>query len=211
MSINNLLDHIHCHLRYPRPPPQIQKTAQLELGQIMKAKKNAVELKGIQAAHLRDSTAIIKFIKWFMQTDFRMLCIILPFHYLRVNELFYGLKTKGGMIALSQEFPDWPTPSKKKWLTDYLSWEITLLEELGFGLDLSSCAVTGVLDNLKYISPRSGRAVSLEAAGDWSKRLLPLPNCLRGFDDGIEDLIQGFLVTGYFLENKVASSLGQKV
>jgi len=100
---------------------------------------------------------------------------------------------------------------KKKWLTDYLSWEITLLEELGFGLNLSSCVVTGALDNLKYISPKSGGAVSLEAAGDWSKRLLPLPNCLRGFDEGIEDLIEGLLVTGYFLENKVVASLGQKV
>ena len=100
---------------------------------------------------------------------------------------------------------------KKKWLTDYLSWEITLLEELGFGLNLSSCVVTGALDNLKYISPKSGGAVSLEAAGDWSKRLLPLPNCLRGFDEGIEDLIEGLLVTGYFLENKVVASLGQKL
>ena len=100
--------------------------------------------------------------------------------------------------------------SNKKWLTDYLSWEITLLEELGFGLDLSSCVVTGELDDLKYISPKSGSAVSAEGAGDWSKRLLPLPNCLLGLDDGIEDLIEGLSVTGYFLENKVTSLLGQK-
>ena len=99
----------------------------------------------------------------------------------------------------------------EKWLKDYLSWEITLLEELGFGLDLSSCVVTGSLDNLNFISPKSGRAVSSEAAGEWEKRLLPLPNCLLGLDDSIENLIQGFSVTGYFLENKVASSLGQKV
>jgi len=101
--------------------------------------------------------------------------------------------------------------SNKQWFLDYLSWELTLLEELGFGLDLSSCAVTGSLKNLKYISPKSARAVSFKGAGEWSNRLLPLPKCFLGLDYGKEDLMQGFFVTGYFLENKVASSIGQKL
>jgi DNA repair protein RecO (recombination protein O) len=100
--------------------------------------------------------------------------------------------------------------SKTDWLLNYLHWEMVLLEELGFGLDLSQCAVMGSTNNLNYISPKSGSAVSMEGAGDWSKRLLPLPRSLLGFDENIEDKIQGLNVTGYFLENKVAPALGNR-
>ena len=55
-----------------------------------------------------------------------------------------------------------------------------LLEELGFGLDLGSCAVTGTRDDLAFVSPRTGRAVSRQGAGDWADRLLPLPQVLMG-------------------------------
>lgn len=68
--------------------------------------------------------------------------------------------------------PDWPAR--------YLRWEVLLLEELGFGLDLSSCAVTGTRDGLAFVSPKTGRAVSREGAGGWAERLFPLPECLMG-------------------------------
>ena len=100
--------------------------------------------------------------------------------------------------------------TKNNWLLNYLTWELVLLDELGFGLDLSQCAVTGVKDNLSYISPKSGSAVSVKGAGEWSKRLLPLPKCLLGLDVGHSDLIQGLMVTGYFLENKLAPALGNR-
>ena len=66
------------------------------------------------------------------------------------------------------------------WPADYLRWEIRLLEEMGFGLDLSACAVTGAVEGLSYVSPRTGRAVSRAGAGDWAGRLLPLPAFLVG-------------------------------
>ena len=77
--------------------------------------------------------------------------------------------------------------TKNNWLLSYLTWELVLLDELGFGLDLSQCAVTGVKNNLSYISPKSGSAVSMKGAGEWSKRLLPLPKSLLGLDVGHSD------------------------
>ena len=100
--------------------------------------------------------------------------------------------------------------TKNNWLLHYLTWELVLLDELGFGLDLSQCAVTCVKNNLSYISPKSGSAVSMKCAGEWSKRLLPLPKSLLGLDVGHSDLIQGLMVTGYFLENKLAPALGNR-
>jgi DNA repair protein RecO (recombination protein O) len=93
----------------------------------------------------------------------------------------------------------------------YLKWELLLLEEMGFGLDLSSCAVTGGTDDLIYVSPRSGRAVSRVGAGDWAERLLPLPECLRGQGVGAdEEVALALKTTGYFLETKLATELGNK-
>ncbi len=66
------------------------------------------------------------------------------------------------------------------WASAYLRWEIRLLEELGFGLDLGRCAVTGATEGLAFVSPRTGRAVSLAGAGNWADRLLPLPQGLHG-------------------------------
>lgn len=88
------------------------------------------------------------------------------------------------------------------WARDYLAWEMTLLEEMGFGLDLRSCAVTGARAGLAYVSPRSGRAVSAAAAGDWAPRLLPLPALLGGVGNGgYED---AFALTGHFLQQRLA-------
>jgi len=94
------------------------------------------------------------------------------------------------------------------WALAYLRWEVRLLEDLGFGLDLSSCAVTGTTEGLAYVSPRSGRAVSRVGAGDWAERLLPLPACLIGAatpEPG--DLAAGLALTGHFLRKGLAPVL----
>lgn len=82
-----------------------------------------------------------------------------------------------------------------------LRWEALLLTDLGYGLDLSCCAVTGCRDDLAYVSPRTGRAVSAGAAGAWRDRLLRLPPLFRDpADHGIpEDWHDGLRLTGHFL------------
>jgi DNA repair protein RecO (recombination protein O) len=79
-------------------------------------------------------------------------------------------------------------------------WELGLLADLGYGLDLSACAVTGRTENLAYVSPKSGRAVSADATGVWRDRLLPLPAFLRGDEaPGAADLPDALRLTGHFL------------
>lgn len=98
------------------------------------------------------------------------------------------------------------------WTLAYLNWELALLEEMGFGLDLRRCAVLGEKANdLSYISPKTGRAVSRAGAGDWVDRLLPLPPCLMGHGPAPDaEILQGFEVTGYFLKNQLAPHLGNR-
>lgn len=96
------------------------------------------------------------------------------------------------------------------WWQDYLDWEVLLLEELGFGLDLSRCAVTGAVEGLAYVSPRTGRAVTAAAAGDLAPRLLPLPACLTGGPMDDEGLRQGLRLTGHFLTRELASAPGAR-
>ncbi len=97
------------------------------------------------------------------------------------------------------------------WPLAYLRWELSLLGELGYGLDLSACAVTGATEGLVYVSPKSGRAVSREGAGEWADRLLPLPDVLLGLGDADDaEIVQGLKTTGYFLETHLAAALGVK-
>ena len=105
-------------------------------------------------------------------------------------------QTQALLAALARDV-DWPAA--------YLRWEMILLEELGFGLDLSRCAVTGQREDLAYVSPKSGRAVSRQGAGDWAARLFPLPLGLQGQGpiSGAE-LQQGFAITGHFLARELA-------
>lgn len=92
----------------------------------------------------------------------------------------------------------------KPWVPLYLAWELLLLEEIGFGLDLGRCAVTGSRDDLAFVSPRTGRAVSRAAAGQWADKLLPLPLCLLGQGAASRaELLQGLEVTGHFLAREV--------
>lgn len=94
------------------------------------------------------------------------------------------------------------------WTTRYLQWEMRLLDEMGFGLDLSSCAVTNAREGLAYVSPKSGRAVSRQGAGEWADRLLPLPPLMGGAGDNQgNQLAQGLAITGHFLETRIAADL----
>ncbi len=88
-----------------------------------------------------------------------------------------------------------------------MQWELVLLDALGYTLDLSRCAVTGETKDLRYVSPKSGRAVSVQGAGDWADRLLPLSDALRG--EGAQsdaDILKALATTGYFLEHKLAAA-----
>lgn len=96
------------------------------------------------------------------------------------------------------------------WLPAYLDWEMALLAEMGFGLDLSACAVRGVNEDLCFISPKSGRAVSREGAGNWADRLLPLPQVMLGGPADLKGVQDGLVTTGYFLARKLAPSLGDR-
>ena len=98
-----------------------------------------------------------------------------------------------------------------RWPEAYLGWEQALLEETGFGLDLSACAVTGATQGLAYVSPRSGRAVSAAGAGSWADRLLILPGVMLGVPgNDPREVVQGLAVTGHFLSTHLAGSLGNK-
>lgn len=91
------------------------------------------------------------------------------------------------------------------WPTVYVRWELGLLGELGFGLDLTECAATGQNDQLAYVSPKSGRAVSLAAGEPYRNRLLALPRFLvdgGGAASGTE-AADGLDLTGFFLERHV--------
>ncbi len=87
-------------------------------------------------------------------------------------------------------------------LPELCRWELVLLRELGFGLDFSSSA--GGNDRLAYVSPRTGRAVTLSEAGEWVDRLLPLPEFLLGEGAGdLKDCVAALRLTGHFLARDV--------
>ncbi|MTI42378.1 DNA replication and repair protein RecO [Roseibium hamelinense] len=91
-------------------------------------------------------------------------------------------------------------------------FELALLEELGFGLDLSACAATGRMDDLAYVSPKSARAVSREAGRPYHDKLLPLPPFLAdgqrqpGSEIPFHDIRDGLTLTGFFLERNLSAN-----
>jgi DNA repair protein RecO (recombination protein O) len=88
------------------------------------------------------------------------------------------------------------------WPAVYVRFEAGLLQELGFALDLSRCAATGTTDDLIYVSPKSGRAVSRAAGAPYAERLLRLPPFLLSAQGGLQpgDIADGMALTGHFLE-----------
>jgi DNA repair protein RecO (recombination protein O) len=98
------------------------------------------------------------------------------------------------------------------WAAHYVAWECALLAALGFGLDLKSCAATGVNDDLAYVSPRSGRAVSRSAGAAFHDKLLPLPVFL--WCDAPADgaaIVAGLVLTGHFLHHHLLEPQGRAV
>jgi len=92
----------------------------------------------------------------------------------------------------------------------FVRFELALLADLGFGLDLDTCAVTGATENLIYVSPKSGRAVGREAGAPWAERLLPLPAFLREAPAPVSaDQARAALrLTGFFLDRDVFAPRG---
>jgi DNA repair protein RecO (recombination protein O) len=98
------------------------------------------------------------------------------------------------------------------WGALYVRWEAGLLEALGFGLDLTHCAATGSVDNLRYVSPRSGRAVTGEAGAPYAGRLFALPAFLlasQNAEVSSADIVDGLALTGHFLLERVLRPHGK--
>jgi DNA repair protein RecO (recombination protein O) len=95
-------------------------------------------------------------------------------------------------------------PSARGWAAAMARYELLMLSELGFGLDLSACVATGGNDDLAYVSPKSGAAVSRSAGEPYSGRLFPLPRFLiEGGEAGWEDIVAALRITGHFLARDV--------
>ena len=109
----------------------------------------------------------------------------------------------GAYLALSALMGAMAVPDI--WPAVYVRYEAGLLEELGFGLDLSACAVTGERDDLVYVSPKSARAVSRTAGAPYRDKLLALPPFLLSSQGGLSpgDIAAGMELTGFFLERHV--------
>jgi DNA repair protein RecO (recombination protein O) len=103
-------------------------------------------------------------------------------------------------------------PSANGWGAALVRYELLMLAELGFGLDLTSCAVTGGSDDLVAVSPRSGRAVSAGEAEPYADRLLPLPAFVR--EGGIgnwRDIVDGLDLTGHFIDRDLLTDRSRPI
>ena len=94
--------------------------------------------------------------------------------------------------------------SDDDWIKEYINWELDLLSEIGYGIDLSKCAVTSKKDELVYVSPASGRAVTLEGAGSYKDRLIKLPRFIVSKDSECDnnDIANGLELTEYFFRKR---------
>lgn len=107
--------------------------------------------------------------------------------------LFHGSNAILSMIAKGDD----------QWSAAYIMWEMAFLKELGYGIDLSKCAATGVIDGLTHVSPKSGRAVCAVEAAPHITKLLPIPQFLQGRDMADDDIYIGLRLTGYFLIHRL--------
>ena len=113
-----------------------------------------------------------------------------------------------GFMALLESLgePAWPSL--------YVRWELGVLAELGFGLDLSACAASGSTENLVYVSPKTGRAVSAEAGEAYKNRLLILPPFLIDGELGAPStphVLNGLALAGHFLEGELFHPQGKEI
>ncbi len=97
------------------------------------------------------------------------------------------------------------------WFGEYVFWELLLLEKIGFGLQLARCAVTGNKNNLLYLSPKTGNAISSHASGKWKSRLLKLPQFLvSNSEPQKKDILEALKITSTFLR-KFAFSINKEL
>jgi DNA repair protein RecO (recombination protein O) len=89
------------------------------------------------------------------------------------------------------------------WQPALIMWEMAFLKELGFGIDISQCAVTNDTTNLTHVSPKSGRAVSAKAAEPYIDKLLAIPQFMQGNELAKDDIHTGLRLTGYFLIHRL--------
>ena len=105
--------------------------------------------------------------------------------------------------------------ASERWAESVVRWELGLLGELGFGLDLTSCAATGGTQGLAYVSPRSGRAISRGAGVPYAEKLLPLPPFLAEPEGDVAapaaDIVAGLRLTGWFFEKHVFTGQGGRM
>jgi DNA repair protein RecO (recombination protein O) len=100
----------------------------------------------------------------------------------------------------------------KHFMAMYVVWEITMLNALGFGLDLTRCVATGQTEGLDYVSPKSGCAVSAQAGEDYKDKLFRMPSFLKGEgDDSASELAEGLKITGHFLQKQVFDPVYKKL
>jgi DNA repair protein RecO (recombination protein O) len=111
------------------------------------------------------------------------------------NDLIYNRSRKIIQIMTSKD---------DQWIKEYINWELDLLSEIGYGIDLSSCVVTEKKDGLMYVSPTSGRAVTSEGAGIYRNKLIKLPAfiLLKECQCSREDIINGLELTEHFLRKR---------
>ena len=121
------------------------------------------------------------------------------------SEVFDATKAFLNLLAINNDVDN------KLWIKGYVKWEIGLLSSIGFSLDLKQCAVTGQKNNLYYVSPKTGKAVSKEAAGKFAPKLLRLPMFLGGAEvirsNLNEEIITGLNIATYFFKNKLLLSI----
>ena len=97
----------------------------------------------------------------------------------------------------------------QSWIKSIIKFELNFLEYMGFGIDLSECAITGTQEALNWVSPKSGRAVNIEAGKEWSNKLLKIPPFLLSpnIETNNRDLLDGLKLTGYFLKKQIYTEL----
>ena len=119
------------------------------------------------------------------------------------DNLWYASKALLEILSLSE--------NENEWLSFFIRWELGLLRELGFALKLQCCGVTGSTNELAYVSPKTGSAISKNAAGVYADRLLVLPMCLGGHTKTKEEFTAGIKITGHFLQKYIFNTINRKL
>ena len=124
------------------------------------------------------------------------------------SEIYFATRAFINLLAINEE------PTKNQWLKGYVKWELGLLSSIGFSLDLKQCAVTGDQNNLCYVSPKTGKAVSKDGAGKFAPKLLKLPFFLGGLElkesNIYQEILDGLNISTYFFKNKLLLSINEK-